>query len=145
MSASIAVAQAKPSEGRSKALHVALWVAQVLLFAAFGMAGFMKLTTPIPDLAQKMAWVTAVPHLVRFIGAAELAGALGMLLPSITRIRPGLTALAGLGLTTIMILAMAFHVSRGEASVTPANLVLGGLAAFVAWGRFRKAPIEPRA
>jgi len=72
------------------------------------------------------------------------AGALGLILPAVTRIRPKLTAAAGLGLVTVMVLAAAFHLSRGEAQVLPLNLTLGALAAFVAWGRSRKAPILPR-
>jgi putative oxidoreductase len=128
-------------------LHRGLWVVQVLLALAFGMAGVMKVSLPVADLAAKgLAWTTAVPEgLVRFIGASELAGAIGLLVPAATRIRPGLTALAGLGLVLVMVLASAFHVSRGELQALPINLVLGGLAAFVAWGRGSRAPIAPRA
>ena len=131
---------------RSKAMHIALWVVQAVLAVAFGMAGFMKLTQPMAALNEMMPWTTAVPPgLVRFIGAAELAGALGLILPAVLRIKPGLTALAGAGLVLVMLLASGFHVTRGEFGAVPVNLVLGGLAAFVAWGRFRKAPIAPRA
>ncbi len=127
----------------SKSLHFGLWVAQVLLAAAFAMAGSFKVSAPIDELARQMAWVGAVPPaLVRFIGTSELLGALGLILPSITRVRPALSALAALGLVTIMALAIPFHLTRGEPIV--ANIVLGTIAAFVAWGRFRKAPIAPR-
>ena len=85
------------------------------------------------------------PALVRFIGASELAGALGLVLPSATRIRPLLTPLAAMGLVIVMLLAALFHISRGEWLALPINAVLGGLAAFVAWGRLRKAPIFPHA
>lgn len=128
----------------SQAMNVALWITQLLLAAAFGMAGAMKATTPIAELAPKMPWVANLPHLVRFIGASELAGALGLLLPALTRIKPWLTPLAAVGLTVVMVLAAAFHVSRGEYSVLPIPLLLGALAAFVAWGRTRKAPIAAR-
>jgi hypothetical protein len=129
----------------SKAPHFALWGAQILLALAFGMAGTMKTTQPMDVLVQKMVWPGALPAaLVRFIGTSELLGALGLILPSATRIKPGLTPLAGAGLVTIMLLASAFHASRGELGVVPVNLVLGGLAAFVAWGRWKKAPIAPR-
>jgi len=57
--------------------------------------------------------------LVRFIGVSELAGALGLILPAATRIRPGLTPLAALGLSTIMALAMLFHLVRGEPQALP--------------------------
>jgi hypothetical protein len=108
------------------------------------MAGFMKLTTPIPELVTKLPWVASLPHLVRFIGASEIAGSLGLVLPAATRIRPALTSLAALGLVVVMVLAMAFHLSRGEVEALPINLILGGMAAFVAWGRARKAPIAAR-
>jgi hypothetical protein len=134
-----------PNVSTNKALNIGLWTTQVLLAAAFFMAGSGKATAPIAELAVKMAWVTAVPEaMVRFIGTAELLGAVGLLLPALTRIKPWLTPLAAAGLVTIMALAIPFHISRGEAPFTLVNLVLGGLAAFVAWGRYQKAPIAPR-
>ena len=127
----------------SKGWHIGLWVAQVLLAVGFGMAGLMKLATPYADLAQKMAWAQHTPAaLVKFIGVVELAGALGLILPAATRIKPFLTPLAASGLVVIMVLAIGLHVSIGE--VPKPNFVLGGIAALVAWGRWRKAPISPR-
>jgi len=128
-----------------KSVHVALWIVQLLLAAAFGMAGAMKLFTPIPELVTSLPWVTDVPAaMVRFIGLSELLGATGLVLPAATRIRPQLSALAGVGLVVVMLLAAGFHLSRGEGAMIAPNLVLGALAAFVAWGRTRKAPIAPR-
>ncbi|HEY0014839.1 MAG TPA: DoxX family protein [Longimicrobium sp.] len=130
---------------RRTGLTVTLWVVQVALAALFGMAGLMKLTQPIDALAASLPWVTSVPEmLVRFIGAAEFAGALGLILPSLTRIQPRLTALAALGLAVVMALASAFHLTRGEASMLPMNLVIGLLALSVAWGRGKAALITPR-
>jgi uncharacterized membrane protein YphA (DoxX/SURF4 family) len=130
---------------RRTGLTVTLWVVQVALAALFGMAGLMKLTQPIDALAASLPWVTSVPEmLVRFIGAAEFAGALGLILPSLIRIQPRLTALAALGLAVVMVLASAFHLTRGEASMLPMNLVIGLLALSVAWGRGKAAPITPR-
>jgi putative oxidoreductase len=118
---------------------------QVLLGAAFMVGGLMKAIMPIADLAQNAAWTADVPlALLRFIGVAELAGGLGLILPAATRIRPMLTPLAALGLATIMTLAFVFHIQRGEWDALPVNAVLGVLAAFVAWGRWRKAPIAAR-
>jgi uncharacterized membrane protein YphA (DoxX/SURF4 family) len=123
-------------------LNIGLWTAQILLAVAFGMAGVMKVATPIAELGVKMAWVTVVPAgLVRFIGASEFLGAVGVLLPAATRIKPGLTALAATGLLLVMVLAAGFHVSRGEWQMLPPSLILGALAAFVAWGRFKASPI----
>jgi len=129
----------------SKALRIGLWVAQIVLAVMFGMAGVMKSTMPIAELAEKMGWPGAIPPaLVRFIGVSELAAAIGMVLPAATRIRPQLTPLAAAGLVVVMVLAVLFHLSRGELGALPFNFGLGALAAFVAWGRWKKAPIQPR-
>lgn len=140
---SVAVARA-PSSSRA---NVALWGVQLLLAAMFGMAGVMKTTMPIPDLAAQLVWPGEIPPaLVRFIGASELLGAVGLVLPSVLRILPRLTVAAAVGLLTIMLLAIPFHLVMGH---DPAGVVfdavLGGLAAFVAYGRLKLAPIAPRA
>jgi putative oxidoreductase len=128
-----------------RGLHIGLWVVQAILALLFGFAGVSKTTQPIAQLAQQLVWPGDVPPgLVRFIGLSELLGALGLILPSLTRIKPGLTPLAAAGLVTVMVLASAFHLTRGELGGVAFNLVLGSAAAFVAWGRYRKAPIAPR-
>jgi uncharacterized membrane protein YphA (DoxX/SURF4 family) len=129
------------------ALNIALWLVQLLLAAAFIISGYMKLMTPIEELvAANMAWTGDVPSmLVRFIGMAELAGAVGVMLPALLRIAPGLTPMAAVGLLTIMVLATLFHLTRGEYQGMVITLVLGLLAAFVAWGRLVRAPIPRRA
>ena len=125
---------------------IGLWMVQVLLALAFGAAGVMKLFQPIEALGAMMNWVTVSPEmLVRFIGLVELAGALGMILPAITRILPFLTPLAALGFAIIQVLAIGVHASLGETSMSlPINLVLLALSLFVLWGRTRRAPISPR-
>ena len=128
-----------------KALHLGLWVVQGLLGAMFLAVGAMKATQPIAVLVDTLGWPAAVPAaLVRVIGVAELLGALGLILPAATRVKPMLTPLAGVGLAMVLLLATIFHISRGELGALPIPLVLGGLAAFVAWGRAAKAPIAPR-
>lgn len=129
----------------SRALNVTLWIVQVLLASLYGLAGAMKATQPIAVLAEKLVWPGALPPpLVRFIGVSELLGSAGLILPALTRNRPGLTPLAALGLAVVMCLAIPFHLSRGELFAIPMVGTLGLLAAFVAWGRWRKAPIRPR-
>lgn len=125
---------------------IGLWVAQVLLALVFGAAGVMKLLQPVEALGAMMAWVNSSPEmLVRFIGLVELAGALGMILPALTRILPFLTPLAALGFAIIQVLAIGVHASLGETAASlPMNLVLLALSLFVAWGRTRKAPIAAR-
>lgn len=128
-----------------RGLHMGLWTAQVILALMFGMAGVMKTTQPIAELAKQMVWPGDIPAtLVRFIGTMEFLGAVGLVLPAATRIKPALTPLAAAGLTTIMALAIVFHLTRGEFPAIVFNTVLGSIALFIAWGRYRKAPIAPR-
>ena len=127
--------------------NIGLWVAQALLAAMFLMAGTTKLMSGSAELvAMGMAWAENAPFLlIKFIGLAEVAGALGLILPSATRIMPHLTKLAAAGLALIMVLAAGLHIIRGEFEVLPMNVILFALAALVIWGRTNKAPIAPRA
>jgi uncharacterized membrane protein YphA (DoxX/SURF4 family) len=134
-----------PSSNPSKTLRVGLWAAQFVLAGLFLFSGFMKLGTPIPELAKMMPWTGQHSELfVRFIGLVDLAGGLGILLPALTRIKPRLTVLAALSCSLLQVFAMVFHLSRGEAPVLPLNIVLLSLSLFVLWGRARKAPLLPR-
>lgn len=133
------------SSSHSATLNVMLWIAQVLLAVAFMAAGFMKLTTPIPDLAKMMPWTGQLPTtFVRFVAVVDLCGGIGILFPALMRIKPSLTVLAALGCSVLQVLATIFHLSRGEAMLTPLNFVLLALSVFVLWGRSKKAPILPR-
>jgi putative oxidoreductase len=129
----------KNTASKNNGLNIALWIVQVLLFAAFVISGFMLLSSPITQLSSTLPWVTSVPEmLVRFIGLAEFLGGLGLLLPSISKVQPQLTPLAAASLVLVMLLAAIFHVSM----ILP-SLILGVLCAFVAWGR-RQVPILAR-
>ena len=126
-------------------MKILLWIVQVLLAVVFFMAGSMKAFVPLEELIPKMAWMGDVPEaLVRFLGWAEMVGALGLILPAATRIKPFLTPLAAAGLATVMFLATSFHLFRGEIGDSVRTLVLLVMTALVAYGRWKKAPIEPR-
>jgi len=130
---------------RSKTLHIILWVAQVLLALMFIMTGFMKIFQPVEELSKMLPWVAQSPEaLVRFIGVSELLGGLGLILPAALRIKPALTGWAAIGLLTVMVLASILHISRGEFSAIGMNIIIAIVAAFIAWGRFKKAPITSR-
>ena len=129
----------------STGLRGSLWFAQVIVSAVFCLAGYVKLATPIPELSMMMPWVgDAAPGFVRFVGLVDLAGGIGILLPALTGIQPGLTVLAAIGCVLLQVCAFGLHAWRGEFSVLPLNLMLLSLSAFVAWGRARKAPITSR-
>jgi len=126
-------------------LNIILWIAQVLLAGMFLMSGFMKVAQPIAELSKMLPWASEMPTgVVRFIGLSELAGGIGLLLPSILRIKPKLTAWAAVGLVVVMAFATVFHISRGETSVIGMNIVLMLIAVFIAWGRFKKVPIAEK-
>jgi hypothetical protein len=112
----------------------ALGIVQGLLAALFLFAGGMKFVTPIEEMTKQMA----VPGwLLRFIGVAEVLGALGLILPGLLRIRPGLTPLAAAGLAVIMVGATVITLVGGEVALALIPLAVGLLAAFVAYGRWR--------
>jgi DoxX-like family len=115
----------------------ALWIVQGLLALLFLFAGGVKLVLPLEKLAGPMP----LPGLfVRFIGVAEVLGAIGLIFPGLLRIRPGLTPLAAAGLVIIMIGATVLTVAGGDVAQALIPLVVGFLAAFVAYGRWRLAP-----
>lgn len=122
-------------------MNIALWIVQVLLALAFGMAGFMKASQPKEKLGEQMAWVEDFSTgNVRNIGILEILAALGLILPAVTGILPWLTPLAAVGLILTMIGAAITHARRSESQMIRINVVLLLLAAFVAYGRFILTP-----
>lgn len=128
----------------AKGLNITLWIVQILLAFMFGFSGFMKMVTPIDQLATMgMNFVNHYSEgMVRFIGISEVLGALGLILPSALRIKPILTSLSSLGLAIIMLLACREHFSHSEPVI--GTVVFFLLAMFVAYGRYRLAPIQER-
>lgn len=134
------------TERSLKGWNITLWILQGLLAAMNIMAGASKLFQPIDELSKMIPWTSEVSSgLVRFVGLAELAGGLGLVLPALLRIQPRLTALAALGLALVQVLAVIFHLSRGEGSMIGMNIVFAVLSLFVYWGRTKKSPILPKA
>ncbi len=126
-------------------MGTALWIVQGLLAVAFTGTGLMKLLKSYSSLIvdPKMGWANDFSGgFVKFIGAAEVAGALGMVLPGVTGIAPMLTPLAGAGLVIIMLGAATSHLRRSETPMAVPTLMLAVLAAFVAYGRFVVAPLS---
>jgi uncharacterized membrane protein YphA (DoxX/SURF4 family) len=123
-----------------------LWIVQLLLALLFLFAGGTKLVLP-PDVLAAMGSPNQIPLpglFVRFIGVVEVLGALGLVLPGLLRIRPGLTPLAAAGLVVIMIGATALTLAGDGIATAIAPLVVGLLAAFVAYGRWRLSPHPAR-
>ncbi|AYB32969.1 DoxX family protein [Chryseolinea soli] len=133
------------TQQKSKTLHIALWVVQLLLAATLLWAGAMKCFQSIEKLSAMWPWTGEIPAaFVKLTGLVDIAGAVGLTLPAALRAQPKLTPIAALGVIALMVCASLFHIMRGEASVIGVNIVFAGLAAFVAWGRFRKVPIASK-
>jgi uncharacterized membrane protein YphA (DoxX/SURF4 family) len=124
----------------------ALWIVQVLLALIFLFAGGTKLILPL-DVLKSMGspnQIVLPGLLIRFIGVVEVLGALGLILPGLLRIRPVLTPLAATGLVIIMVGATALTLASSEVIPALFPLVVGLLAAFVAYGRWRLVPQPAR-
>ncbi len=117
-------------------MNVTLWIVQGLLAFAFIAFGGMKLFAyeKFKVMSEKNGPTGITRGLTTFIGIAELAGGIGIVLPMATNIASSLSPWAAVGLATIMLLAIGFHLRRHESAVMPAVLFL--LALFVAFGRF---------
>lgn len=124
-------------------MNIVLWILQVLLAAAFAAHGVLFLAPP-PELLVEMNKM--LPTWFRlFLGVAEVAAAIGLILPGLTRIMPRLVALAAAGIMVVMIGATIVHAMRAEYSSAVTTAILLVIATFVAYMRWQVKPIQPRA
>ena len=127
----------------TRKLSAAVWIVQGLLALVFLFAGLFKLTAPSEMLAAQVP----LPELfVRFLGLAETVGAIGLILPGLVHIRTGLTPLAASGLVLIMTGAAVLTPTLFGMDVIMAlpNVIIGALAAAIAYGRWQVAPLKRR-
>jgi hypothetical protein len=116
-------------------MNVVVWIVTGLLAAMFLMSGAMKVPATKRSLAAnpRMGWTEPFPiGLIKFIGVAEIAGALGLILPGAFGIATWLVSTAAIGLAVVMIGAVITHTRRSEFQNVAVNVVLLALAAFVA-------------
>jgi uncharacterized membrane protein len=115
-------------------MKVAYWVIAGLLAAIYGFGGVKKLVQSQDQLRPMMGWVDAMPmSRVRMIGLVEVLGAVGVIVPALTGVAPGVAVAAAIGLALIQIGAFRLHLSRHELTDLPLNSVLLVLAAAAAW------------
>ena len=123
-------------------MNILLWVLQVLLAVVFIAHGLLLLMPP-PDIAAQM--LMSLPRWFWvFLGVAEVAAAIGLTLPGLTRVMPSLVTWAALGIMIVMISATIYHVMRNEISSAVVTFVLLLMATFVAYVRLRVMPIAAR-
>ncbi len=134
VSVQLANENSRPSKQRKLITSISLWTLQVVLALMFLFVGGIKLILPIQVLLAQMP--LPLPELfVRFIATAEVAGALGLILPGLLRIRPMLTPLAALGLVLDMIGATAYNLISGQIGAAVTTVVLGLICLAIAYGR----------
>ena len=123
-------------------MNVVLWILQVLLAAAFFAHGLLFLNPP-PEIAAQMD--ASLPRWFSlFLGVAEVAAAIGLILPGITRVMPWLVSWSAIGIVIVMISATIWHLLRNEISSAGITLLLLLMATFVAYMRLRVLPIRAR-
>jgi uncharacterized membrane protein YphA (DoxX/SURF4 family) len=120
----------------------ALWIIQALLGLLFLFSGAMKFVMPVAEMTKDMPSMPG--WFLHFIGVMEILGGFGLILPSLLRIRPGLTPLAAAGLVIIMSGATAITLGTMGVGAAVLPLIVGILCAFVAYGRWRLAPLSAR-
>ena len=120
-------------------MRYALWIVQGLLALLFLFAGVMKFKMSVEEMTQQ---IQMSGTFLRFIGVCEILGGLGLILPSLLRLRPGLAPLAAACLMVIMIGATVVSVMIGGVVMGVAPFVVLLLLAFIAYGRWKLAPIR---
>jgi uncharacterized membrane protein len=120
-------------------MNIILWIEQVFVAFSFIWVAAIKLFQPIEKIAAMWPWTGEVPSMmVRLLGVIDLLGGLGLILPSLLRIQPRLTAVTAIAIIALMVCAGIFHIARGEAAVIGVNIFFAVIAAFIAWGRPKK-------
>jgi hypothetical protein len=123
-------------------MNITLWILQVLLAGIFAAHGWL-LVSPPPELLPIINEEMGVAFRL-ILGSAEMLGAVGILLPGITRILPRLTEVSAASFAFVSVSATVWHVVRGETSSALVTAALLLVTAFVAYGRWRLRPIPPR-
>jgi uncharacterized membrane protein YphA (DoxX/SURF4 family) len=126
-------------------MNLALWIVAIVLAAVFAGSGLMKEVVPKEELAASgQGWAQDVDqNRIRLIGLTEILGAVGVVLPAAVHIAPILVPLAAVGLALVMVGAAVVHARRNEPMNIAVNVVLIGLAVFLAWGRFGPYSFTP--
>jgi uncharacterized membrane protein YphA (DoxX/SURF4 family) len=123
-------------------MKIAVWIVSALAAVAFLLVGLGKLLPSTADLEAASQGIPVI--LLRIAGTAEVIGAFGLILPAATRVLPILTPIAASGLVITMAGAVTANIIVGEVGTAVTPLVLGAVAAFVAWARSGPQAVEPR-
>ncbi|MFE6507507.1 DoxX family protein [Nocardioides sp. NPDC057767] len=125
-------------------MNIALWTIAALMAGVFLLSGFGKLFVPrekMAEMGNAARWVLDFrPGTLKAIGALEIVGAVGLVLPAVLDIAPVLVPLAASGLALIMAGATIMRIRRGDSKAALGDATYLALTAFVAIGRFAFEP-----
>ena len=116
-------------------LNVTIWIIQVFVSFTFISAGLFKLFQSVNEMAEMWPWVADHPLLVKVTGVFDLAGGLGLILPNWLKTALKFTVYAAVGCFVLMIAAIIFHLSRGEAENIGFNVLIAFLSGLIIWAR----------
>ena len=126
-------------------MNIILWILQIFFGLYFIAIGVMHFAIP-EGLPPQMGWMYELQPWLHWVsGTAEILGGIGLILPSLLRIKPMLTVWAAIGLVAVMIGAMIWHLTRGEAQNMGLNIAIALIMGFIAYGRYKLRPIPERA
>jgi uncharacterized membrane protein len=126
-------------------MNIILWILQIFFGLYFITIGVMHFAIP-EGLPPQMGWMYELQPWLHWVsGTAEILGGIGLILPSLLRIKPMLTVWAALGLAAVMVGAMIWHLTRGEAQNMGLNIAVALIMGFIAYGRYKLRPIPERA
>ena len=127
----------------ARSMNILIWIIQILLALLFLFSGSMKFVMSVAEMNNQAAVV--LPGIfLHFIGVCEILGGVGLILPSLLRIKPGLTPLAAAGLAIITIGATIITLMGPMKATAIIPFVTALLSTFVAYGRWRLTPISPK-
>ena len=126
-------------------MNIILWILQIFFGLYFIAIGVMHFAIP-EGLPPQMGWMYELQPWLHWVsGTAEILGGVGLILPSLLRVKPMLTVWAALGLVAVMVGAMIWHLTRGEAQNMGLNIAIALIMGFIAYGRYKLRPIPERA
>ena len=122
-------------------MNIVLWIIQALLSLLFLFAGATKFMMSVEEM-NRQSPIALSGAFIHFIGVCEILGGLGLILPALLRIKPGLTPLAAAGLAIITLGATIITLMGGAIGPAVVPLVVCLLCTFVAYERWRVVPIR---
>lgn len=124
--------------------NLLLWILQIVFGLFFLYTGVVHFTLP-EGLPDQISWMYDLSDPIHYVaGTVEILGGLGLILPGLTRMAPGLIPWAALGMVVVMVGAVVWHIGREEFQNVATNVATALVMVYIAYGRWKLAPIRSR-